>query len=277
MISIIIPTKNEEPNIVACVTAFAGLAERGEAEVIVVDNSSEDRTQELACSAGARVIVQGPERCAQRNRGWREARGEYVMFVDADMIVPESTQAEILSLLSKQDPPDAIYVREVRSGDGLRIKARNFERSFYDATEIDGLRVIRRSLLERVGGYDENLTACEDWDLDRRLLALGATTTLTKGALIHNERLVTFARHLSKKRYYAGTMDRYREKWNNDEVVRRQFSPFYRTVGVFFAKGAWKRTLRHPILYLVVLFDRIAVGVTYLVGRAASDGDKSAN
>lgn len=269
MLSIVIPTKNEAANITACLGAFAALAREGRVELIVVDNGSDDDTVRLARQEGARVFTQGPERSAQRNRGWREACGTYVMFVDADMIVPEATAREILERITAVPPPDALYVRETRIGRGLRLKARNFERSFYNATEIDGLRVIRRALLELTGGYDEQLTACEDWDLDRRLLAAGATTALTDGALLHNERQVTFGRHLAKKRYYAQTMDRYRAKWGNDAVVRRQFSPFHRLVGIFFAKGAWKRTLRHPLLYLTVLVDRVAVGFTYLRGRRA--------
>ena len=269
MLSIVIPTKNEADNIAACIGAFRARLDRNEVEAIVVDNESKDRTCDIAKEHGARVYRQGPERCAQRNRGWREAGGDYIMFVDADMIVPEETQVEILSILSGAQPPDALYIRETRTGKGLRIKARNFERSFYNATVIDGLRVIRRERLEAIGGYDEQLTACEDWDLDRRLIAAGATTALTDHALLHNERRVSFSRHLAKKRYYAQTMDLYRRKWNNDAVVRRQFSPFYRLVGVFFENGNWRRTLRHPFLYALVLVDRIAVGLTYLFNRGA--------
>lgn len=267
MLSVVIPTRNESANIADCIHAFDALAARGDAEVLVVDNASDDGTQEIARKAGAKVFVQGPERCAQRNRGWREAKGECVMFVDADMIVPTETQEEIVRTLSGPSAPDALYVREVRTGDGFRIKWRNFERSFYDATPIDGLRVLRRSLLERVGGYDESLVACEDWDLDRRVLALGARVALTEGHLFHNERLMTAARHLAKKKYYATTMDAYRRKWNDDAYVRRQFSPWYRLFGVFFERGKWRRVLRHPILYATILLDRVAVGFVYLIAR----------
>ena len=267
MLSVIIPTRNESANISACVHAFDALVARGDAEVIVVDNESGDDTQALARAAGAKVLVQGPERCAQRNRGWREARGEYVMFVDADMVVPQETQEEILRTFSAADAPDALYVREVRTGGGFRTKWRNFERSFYDATPIDGLRVMRRALLERVGGYDEGLVACEDWDLDRRMLDAGARVALTNGHLFHNERLVTTSRHLAKKKYYATTMDAYREKWGDDAYVRRQFSPFYRLFGVFFENGKWRRVLRHPVLYAAILLDRVAVGAVYIFNR----------
>jgi len=259
-LSVVIPTRNEADNIATCLGAFADFRDR--VELIVVDNSSSDATLDLAAAAGARTFVQGPERCAQRNRGWHEAHGEYVMFVDADMIVPSATIAEILANCETGGP--ALYVREVRSGSGLRLKARNFERSFYDGTCIDGLRVIRRDWLERAGGYDEELIACEDWDLDRRLLANGVPTAITCGHLIHNEARQNLKRFLAKKAYYSQSVGRYRTKWHDDQVCRRQFGLAYRYFGVFTEKGKWKRLMAHPILAVVMYFERVLVGLTYL-------------
>ena len=261
-LSVVIPTKNEEANIGACLDAFAAF--RSEIELIVVDNSSPDKTRDIAAAKGAKVLVQGPERCAQRNRGWREASGDYVMFVDADMIVPEETTREILGVCASHG---ALYIPEVRSGAGLRLKARNFERSFYDGTCIDGLRVIRRDWLEKVGGYDENLVACEDWDLDRRLLAAGATTAITKGHLVHNEAKQDLGTFLKKKAYYSTSVAAYRAKWHGDGVVCRQLGIGYRFFGVFVEHGKWRRLLRHPVLAAVMYAERVLVGLTYLLNR----------
>ena len=263
-LSVVIPTKNEEANVGACLDAFAAF--RSETELIVVDNSSPDKTRDIAAAKGAKVLVQGPERCAQRNRGWREASGDYVMFVDADMIVPEETITEIVES-SNRRVADCLYVREVRSGAGLRLKARNFERSFYDGTCIDGLRVIRRDWLEKVGGYDENLVACEDWDLDRRLLAAGTRTAITKGHLVHNETKQDLGKFLKKKAYYSTSVAAYRSKWHEDEVIRKQFGLGYRFFGVFVENGKWRRLLRHPILAAVMYAERVLVGFTYLLNR----------
>ena len=289
-LTVVIPTKNEEANIGACLEAFAPF--RGAVEVIVVDNFSPDRTREIADKKGANVLLKGPERCAQRNRGWREATGDYVMFVDADMIVPKETVEEILdscaALTSGQEtastlgvlrnveavsrPLDekltsAFYIPEVRSGAGLRLKARNFERSFYDGTCIDGLRVIRRDWLEKVGGYDESLVACEDWDLDRRLFAAGAKASITKGHLIHNEAKQDLKKFLKKKAYYSTSVAAYRAKWQEDAIIRQQFGLFYRFLGVFVENGKWKRLLRHPILAAVMYAERVLVGFTYLMNK----------
>lgn len=271
-LSVVIPTRNEEANIAACIRAFDAV--RARVEVVVVDNGSSDRTREIAAALGARVFVQGPERCAQRNRGWREATGETILFADADMILPQETIDEILSFCSPipvpRSPipvPPSLYIPEHRVGRGLRLRARNFERAFYDGTCIDGLRVIPRTWLERVGGYDETLVACEDWDLDRRLLAAGTPTAVTKGPLIHNEANQGLRRLLAKKAYYAKSVDAYRRKWKDDAICRRQFGIAYRFFGVFVERGKWRRLLRHPVLAAVMFAERFLVGVTYILHR----------
>ena len=314
-LSVVVPTKNEEKNIGACLDAFVDFVKTGQTlfdkiELIVVDNFSTDRTREIAAAKGANVLLQGPERCAQRNRGWREAKGEWVLFLDADMIAPSALIAEILSVitpsfnhaasqfsdsisisspclcasvlkktesdhrcppstsnLQPSTSPSAYWIPEVRTGTGLRLAARNFERSFYNGTVIDGFRLLKRSALERIGGYDENLIACEDWDLDRRLLASGAQGALLASHLFHNEARQSLATLLRKKAYYSTSVDRYREKWHNDEICRRQFGIGYRFFGVFFANGGWKRLLRHPLLAGVMYFERSLVAFTYLTHR----------
>jgi glycosyltransferase involved in cell wall biosynthesis len=87
-VSVVIPCLNEEENIVRCVQdALNALEASGlSGEVLVVDNASEDRSAELATSAGARVIL-------ERRRGYGSAylagfaaaRGEYIVMADADL------------------------------------------------------------------------------------------------------------------------------------------------------------------------------------------------
>ena len=266
-LSVVIPTKNEEANVGTCIDAFAAF--RDDVELIVVDNSSPDRTREIAGAKGAKVLVQGPERCAQRNRGWREATGDYVMFVDADMIVPAETIREIIEYSNNRITEcKAFWIPEVRTGTGFRVKARNFERSFYDGTCIDALRLFHRSVLEKTGGYDENLIAGpEDWELDIRVLATGAKCAVLKNHLIHNEKQLTLKRMLEKKAYYSKSMAAYQAKWRGHPALRKQFGLYYRFLGVFIENGKWRRLIRHPILAFVMYFERFAVGLTYLINR----------
>ena len=261
-LSAVIPTKNESANIEACVRSFA--AAKGAVDVVVVDNFSDDDTVEKAKALGARTFSKGPERSAQRNFGWREAKGEWVIFLDADMILPEETLAEILKTIDSPGAADAYWMPETRTGEGWRVKARNFERGFYDGTCIDGLRLFRRETLERAGGYDESLFAAEDWDLDIRVAKSGARLRMLEKGLVHNEKALSLKRVLEKKAYYAGSFAAYKAKWPGEKAVKKQFSPFYRFFWVFVERGKWKRVLAHPILFASVLFERFLVGVVYL-------------
>ena len=288
-LSVVITTRNEADNIANCIHAFDAF--RDDVEIIVVDNASTDDTKAIAADLGATVLDKGPERSAQRNLGWRTARADWVVVLDADMILPQETVREILGvvalpaasgeLCTGRRPlreaksleccaasPKAYWIPEVRTGSGIRVKARNFERSFYDGTAIDALRLFHKSVLEATGGYDENLIAGgEDWELDIRVLATGAKCAVLKNPLIHNERQLTLRRMLEKKAYYTKSMAAYQAKWKGHPALKRQFGLLYRYFGVFVEHGKWKKLLRHPLLALVMYCERIAVGFTYLVNR----------
>ena len=270
ILSVVIPTRNEEANIANCIRAFDEF--RSDVEIIVVDNSSTDRTKEIAASLGAIVLDKGPERSAQRNLGWRTATSPWVVILDADMILPNATIREMLVCASKADGAKAYWIPEVRTGEGIRVKARNFERSFYDGTCIDGLRLFHKSVLEATGGYDENLFAAEDWDLDIRILATGARCESLRGHLIHNEKRLTYKRMLEKKAYYTKSFAAYKAKWPGHPAVKKQFSPFYRFVGVFVENGKWRKIFRHPFLFALVMFERVSVGVVYIFNKGKSNG-----
>ena len=266
-LSVVITTRNEEENIANCIHSFDGY--RDDIEIIVVDNASTDKTQEIATKLGARVLEKGPERCAQRNLGWQSAMSDWVVILDADMVLPPQTIDEMLQIASLKSPSSSAiltyYVPEVRTGSGLRTKARNFERSFYDATCIDALRLFHKSVLEKVGGYDEKLIAGgEDWEIDIRIQELGIKSAILKNHLIHNEKALSFSRLMAKKAYYSKGVADYKAKWPNHPSVKKQFSPWYRYIGVFVENGKWRKLLCHPILALVMYTERVMVGFVYI-------------
>ena len=269
-LTVVITTKNEAANIAACIHSFDVAREQGKVEVIVVDNASTDETKKIAAELGAAVFDKGPERSAQRNLGWQKGRAPWVMIIDADMIIPPETVEEILekTAAGREEGIAAYWIPEVRTGTGFRVRARNFERSFYNGTCIDALRLFRKDVLEKTGGYDESLIAGpEDWELDIRVLALGVKCEVLEHHLIHNERQLTLRRVLEKKAYYSHSMAEYQAKWPNHPAVKKQFSFYYRYLGVFIEKGKWRKILRHPILFVGVMCERVLVGFVYLKNR----------
>ncbi len=270
MLSVVIPTKNAAQFIGACIQAIrAQDFPASEVEIIVVDNFSTDDTKALAERHGVIVHQLGPERSAQRNFGAQQAKGDLLLFLDADMTLAPSALRACAEAMSDTGVAGCFISERVR-GQGFWIRVRDFERSFYDATVIDAVRCIRRQAFLDVGSYDTALWAAEDWDLDRRLSKKGRF--VSAGTFLeHNEGEFDFRRYVKKKAYYATNFSAYFAKWGRDDITRKQFGFWYRFAGVFLENGKWKRFLAHPIYALAMYWLRLLVGVVYLRSRF-SDG-----
>ena len=96
LVSVVVPTRNNERTIEACLTSVRRQTHPA-VELIVVDNSSEDSTWSVAQRLADQVVLAGPERSAQRNKGIELARGEWVLWLDSDMVLPPETIAQALS------------------------------------------------------------------------------------------------------------------------------------------------------------------------------------
>jgi len=266
-VSVIITTKNEEKNIHNCIQSIKSQSYPAEnIELIVVDNNSSDRTKEIARRFTDKVYNFGPERAAQRNFGIKEAGGEYILYLDADMILSNNLIEESV-LLSQKENFIALYIPERIKGEGFWIRVRDFERSFYNATCIDAVRFGRKDKFLEIGGFDENLNGPEDWDFDRRINAIGKTGIIDS-VLFHNESSFNLKRYLNKKEYYANSFQRYAEKWGRgDKIIKKQLGFWYRYFGVFIEDGKWRRFFRHPVLALNMYFLRIMVGVVLIKER----------
>ena len=265
LISVVITTKNEERNLPDCLAALNGQTiPRDSFEVIVVDNASTDRTREIALAGADLFLEKGPERSAQRNFGVESASAPLVVYLDADMRLTENVLAECLEAF--KDPSVAgLYIPEEVVGSGYWIKVRNFERSFYDATPIDGIRGVRKELFLKLGGFDLSLCGPEDWDLNIRMKEQGELKLIASG-LKHDEGAFQWGRYLKKKKYYSASFAAYKEKWPENEDVKKQFSFWYRYFGVFLENGKWKRLFAHPLLAIGMYVLRGAVGFAYIFG-----------
>lgn len=156
-------------------------------EAIVVDDGSTDATAEVASAAaadGSRCrLVRLPENrgvSAARNAGLAAARGDWVLFLDADDRIEP---AHLASLLRRAQEPG---VRAVRTGHRLIDPAGEpgppllppTEEALWDAT-VAGWPfpihtcLVRRADLLAVGGFDEGLHVGEEWDLWQRLGRMG--------------------------------------------------------------------------------------------------------
>src|SRR5690349_11005176 len=103
-ISVVMPVYNAERLLGECLSAVSASTFR-DYEVVVVDDSSTDRSREIAAEHGARVVPSGgrlgPGRA--RNKGVEHARGDIVFFIDSDVVIRPETLGRLVAAFDR-DP-----------------------------------------------------------------------------------------------------------------------------------------------------------------------------
>lgn len=202
-VSIIIPTKDNQRTIAACVASAR--AQRGDVEVVVVDNRSTDATVHLAHRHGAdQVLVAGPERSAQRNAGFESTTGEFVVFIDSDMVLDEGLAADVRDVFATDTRLGAAVLPETSFGEGYLAACRALEKRLYlGDPSAEAARAFRSAVLDTVGGYTERYFAFEDYELADRVRAAGWRIGRTGRGVRHDEGRVSLRALWRKKRYYG--------------------------------------------------------------------------
>ena len=108
------------------------------------------------------IVNEGLERSQQRNIGVERSSGEYLLFLDSDMIPHHSLIENCVDLCNVRKV-DALYIPEIIVGHPVKT----WFRQFYNGSKVDAIRFVRKSCFVP---FDENLTGVEDWDWDRRTL-----------------------------------------------------------------------------------------------------------
>lgn len=153
-------------------------------ELIYVDSDSVDDSRERAQAGGARV-VEWPSRFTTpggaRNRGWRVASAPVVFFVDSDCTIePDFVEA---ALPEFDDPSVGVVFGGVREHDPtLSVYTRVLDLDWVAPVEkrptnySAGIALVRRDLMQRLGGFDEALMAAEEPEFCARLANEGFVT-----------------------------------------------------------------------------------------------------
>jgi glycosyltransferase involved in cell wall biosynthesis len=236
-VGVVVPTRNSERTLRACLASLRAQTIRP--RVIVVDNHSTDATHQIADGLADLVVVAGPERSGQRNLGARLLTdADVVGFVDSDMVVERTVVEEVRAAVSAG--ADALVVPEHTVGRGFVARVRAFERAQYvGASRVEAARFFRRPLLIDLGGFDEELDAGEDWDLDLRARASGAAVRAIEARIWHDESEQGFVAHCAKKGRYAVGLRRFLDKHGDAGRAVLFDRPYLRQ--------PW-RLLRHPVL-----------------------------
>lgn len=266
LVSVIIPTKNSEVYIQACLESLKCQTYKP-IELILVDNYSTDRTRLIASKFADIVIEFGPERSAQVNQGVLVSHGDYVFRVDSDFVLDSQVVSQCVR--EAQRGFGAVVVHNTPSAEVSRLaKLRKFEVDMYkyDLTH-SAARFIRKDVYLRVGGYNPTITAGEDYDLQNRLNRLGVNTGFVDAEAIHMGEPVDLLSVLHKYLVYGKDFTNFVSA--NPDKAASQLGPLRL---IYFKK--WRAFVRHPLLgfeLLVYHFMRfLSAGAGYLGARLSS-------
>lgn len=169
MLSIIIPTLNEEENLPELLKSIK-MQTGADYEIIVVDAHSEDGTRKLAESYGATVVDGGlPARA--RNLGAAAAKGDILAFFDADVVLPapdflEKTVAEFTEQ-KLGAATCAVLPMSEKFADKVFHKIYNFYTKIIRrfSPHAPGFCIFcRKDIHDAISGFDEEIKLAEDHD-----------------------------------------------------------------------------------------------------------------
>jgi glycosyltransferase involved in cell wall biosynthesis len=186
-VSLVIPGRNCQTTLAACLDAVVPLLQCGElAEIIFVDDGSTDRSREIAAQYPVQIVQgtgQGPG--AARNLGWRRASGEAIWFIDSDCVAEPAALRRLVAQLTEPSVAGVGGSYGNMCSESLtacliheEIVARH-ERMPSEVNYLSTFNVLyRRSVLEELGGFDETRYTVSSEDAQFAFRLIGANYKL---------------------------------------------------------------------------------------------------
>lgn len=193
MISIVIPTLNEQNNILNTIKQFENYKKKYNIEIIVSDSKSTDNTVELSKKIADKVVVYNQnDNCnisKARNFGAKFSSNEILIFLDADISIPNiesffdkinnrfiNTHLVATSPHIKVNPNlENMIDRIVHS---IILVISNIMNYLGFGYSRGGCQIVRKKYFNLIDGYNEDYVAGEDVDLFRRIRRYGKTSII---------------------------------------------------------------------------------------------------
>lgn len=203
-LSIIIPTLNEEKVLRNTITELRKL-DSIDYEIIISDGLSTDNTLAISDELADRVVVHdGKKRqtiAEGRNLGAQFARGEFLVFIDADVVIPEinkffikaihrfeaDKRLEALTVFLKVLPEHAKFFDKAFFSIVNRLY-QLLNNVFHQGAASGEFQMFRKSTFDRLGGYNPKLVVGEDNELFHRMSQVGRTNIASDLFVMHTSR-----------------------------------------------------------------------------------------
>jgi len=263
LISVVIATFDSRRTIEKCLLSIKKQTYPN-LEIIVVDGLNYDSLEQMKCKAiierYAKYYQDGPERSIQRNRGIKEADGEYVLVIDQDMYLSPNVVEQCYETLTTQNYI-ALLVPEISIGEGYWTKCVALERyvnTYLEQGMNECCRFFKKKDAITVGCYDPTVVGIEDSDFHYKMQSIGKIGKI-KSVICHDEGETDFFGRVKKKYYYSIAFREYLKRYPG--IAIRQFFPVKKAY-----LRHWKIFLKNPLLTCGVVLLRSAEVIAGFLG-----------
>lgn len=278
-VSIIVPTKNNGDILEKCLASIKNLDYPNEDyEVIIVDGHSTDRTVEIAKKYGCKIAYEDVgTRGGACNIGVKTAKGEYIMFTDADCVVPKDWLRSLIkhfnnekvacvggpNITPEDDTEFAKCVGVVLSflskpGSRYGLNIDKVIETFHNS----GCNVAyRKNAIEEAGWFNEKLITCEDEELDYRIKEKGHKILYTPHAKVYHYRRPTWKKFYKQAYKYAvGRMQAIKLHWKTGKWYHWIVPALILLIVVLFALS-FLNPVFPLIAFLILVIGGIGIGL----------------
>jgi glycosyltransferase involved in cell wall biosynthesis len=207
-VSVVIPTLNEEKNILKTLRAIRKQKTKNKFEIIVADGGSEDKTVLLARKYADKIVTEHTRTIAAgRQAGAQVANGDIIVYTDADAIPQEGWLENITKVFEDKNVVAAYGWIIPLKGSNLEVFLLKYLAlvvaylsSLIGFDYLAGSNMaIRKSAFDKVGGMNIHLTTGEDIDIIKRVRKIGKVVFVPKAIVKYSMRRI---RNWGYKKYF---------------------------------------------------------------------------
>lgn len=237
-ISVIIPAKDSQNSLPACLEAVChqdGFVFSRDYEVILVDDGSQDQTAQIGRAHGVKVISQanaGP--AAARNKGVEYAKGELILFTDADCVPTADWIKEMVTPFQDENVVGVKGAYLCREKNGVaRFVQQEFEYKYLALAQLPKIDFIdtysaayRKKIFSDNNGFDPRfpVPSVEDQEFSFRLARKGYTLMFANGARVFHSHDLSVMEYIRRK-WGIGYWKAFMLRWLPEKTLSDSYTP----------------------------------------------------
>jgi len=269
-ISYIVAVRNKAKTIAHCLSS---LVKQHVDQVVVVDGRSSDGTSEIIDNFRVLHLYDRAEGLSiARNIGLAQCTGDYIVTLDGDEWVHYDFDRSLKLILATEEY-DVVFCRMIPVGSSSWSKALQAEFVEVEAVRLQIVddpfnhrpKVIKRSSLLRINGWDEEIKSLEDRDVWKKMELSRARFYMSNLIVYHDVFDVSALSEYKRGKWYGGSVSSYIKRYPTEWHKVLSVAPVGWILDIFFACRILVRT-RNVKLFFLSLILRMARSVGWFMG-----------